>query len=443
VIIDKSGQVVFNADYFAFGTCYRSNRDFDEEHGFTGKEWDPDIGLYYYNARWYDPELGRFISEDPAADPNNPNLYSYCANSPVMRTDPTGEIAPLIVAALIGGLFKGIDAALNGGNFWSGFIVGAFSGAIGYGFGQALTGTALANTLGPIGTQALTTGLASGTMAMLMVGDFWQGAFTGAISGGISAWLSSIIPVASYKSKTGNMILNGIRNAFINAFSSFVSTGEYSFQASDALELCGAENAITEALKTNSAGQSTPLTGTIVDSSGNVVWTSNNGDLSVYVVNADGSLTKIGETLFSDTFKPGDHINIGVDKTEAVMKLAKDASKRGAIDVAMDSMPYKKYDVKRNWGASEGYLLAGIYCTGEDIGNYLAGLNARNTGVSFNAFQRMAGAVHQGKGKNGVIKAFFGAKYGPSPMYGEIMVQYRMSIFGYYSGYEYFQNYFK
>ena len=42
---------------------------FDDEHGFTGKEYDPDIGLYYFNARWYDPEIGRFISEDPAADP--------------------------------------------------------------------------------------------------------------------------------------------------------------------------------------------------------------------------------------------------------------------------------------------------------------------------------------------------------------------------------------
>jgi RHS repeat-associated protein len=167
--------VVYSADYFVFGTRYISNGDFDEEHGFTQKECDSDIGLYYYNARWYDPELGRFISEDPAADPNNPNLYSYYANSPVMRTDPTGKIAPFIVAALIGGLFKGIDAVLNGGNFWSGFIVGAFSGAIGYGFGQALIGTALANNLGPIGTQALTTGLASGTMTMLMGGGFLAG----------------------------------------------------------------------------------------------------------------------------------------------------------------------------------------------------------------------------------------------------------------------------
>ncbi|NLY74434.1 MAG: hypothetical protein GX075_03945, partial [Firmicutes bacterium] len=42
------------------------------------------------NARWYDADLGRFISEDPVADPNNPNLYSYTANNPLRWIDPTG-----------------------------------------------------------------------------------------------------------------------------------------------------------------------------------------------------------------------------------------------------------------------------------------------------------------------------------------------------------------
>ena len=58
---------------------------------FTGKDLDEDTGLYYYNARWYDQEVGRFISEDPGNDPNNPNLYSYVANDPLTRTDPSGE----------------------------------------------------------------------------------------------------------------------------------------------------------------------------------------------------------------------------------------------------------------------------------------------------------------------------------------------------------------
>jgi len=46
------------------------------------------VGLYYYNARWYDPELGRFITEDPAKD--GLNWYTYVRNNPLKYTDPTG-----------------------------------------------------------------------------------------------------------------------------------------------------------------------------------------------------------------------------------------------------------------------------------------------------------------------------------------------------------------
>jgi RHS repeat-associated protein len=127
VITDQNGAVVFNADYFAFGTKYVSNGDFDETHGFTGKEYDSDTGLYYYNARWYDSELGRFISEDPAADPNNPNLYSYCGNNPLNRIDPSGKFywyIALAYAALLNGISKaakGYDTYLQGGLFWNGY----------------------------------------------------------------------------------------------------------------------------------------------------------------------------------------------------------------------------------------------------------------------------------------------------------------------------------
>ena len=81
--------MVFNADYYAFGTQYTKDGDLDEAHGFGGKEFDADIGLNYFNARWYDPELGRFISEDPVA---NPNLYIYGNNNPLSYIDPDGEI---------------------------------------------------------------------------------------------------------------------------------------------------------------------------------------------------------------------------------------------------------------------------------------------------------------------------------------------------------------
>ena len=127
-ITDQSGSVVFNEDYVAFGTKFTSNGDFDETHGFTGKEYDSDTGLYYYNARWYDSELGRFISEDdPGADPNNPNLYSYCGNNSLNRIDPSGQCPCLIAlawSALLAGIAKtaaGIQTLEDGGTFWSGY----------------------------------------------------------------------------------------------------------------------------------------------------------------------------------------------------------------------------------------------------------------------------------------------------------------------------------
>jgi RHS repeat-associated protein len=58
---------------------------------FTGKDLDEDTGLYYFGARWYDQEVGRFISEDPKFDPNNFNLYWYCDNIPLTNIDLDGR----------------------------------------------------------------------------------------------------------------------------------------------------------------------------------------------------------------------------------------------------------------------------------------------------------------------------------------------------------------
>ncbi|NLW46456.1 MAG: hypothetical protein GXY86_03850, partial [Firmicutes bacterium] len=84
-VTDIDGKKIWSADYLAFGTQFGKDAatDFEELHSFTGKEYDPDTGLHYYNARWYDSELGRFVSEDPAGDPNNPNLYVYGRNNPL------------------------------------------------------------------------------------------------------------------------------------------------------------------------------------------------------------------------------------------------------------------------------------------------------------------------------------------------------------------------
>jgi len=57
---------------------------------FTGKMFDYDTGLYYYRNRYYDPELGRFITPDPLGPTDDTNLYTYVNNNPVNLTDPYG-----------------------------------------------------------------------------------------------------------------------------------------------------------------------------------------------------------------------------------------------------------------------------------------------------------------------------------------------------------------
>ena len=77
--------MVWRNDYRAFGEQLGPEvEEIENAHAFTGKDWDEEVGLYYFNARWYDPELGRFISEDPVGDPNNPNLYAYARNNPLV-----------------------------------------------------------------------------------------------------------------------------------------------------------------------------------------------------------------------------------------------------------------------------------------------------------------------------------------------------------------------
>jgi uncharacterized protein RhaS with RHS repeats len=57
-------------------------------------------GLYYYRARWYDAQVGRFISEDPIGfNGGDINLYAYVKNNPVNAIDPSGEHPVLVIAA--------------------------------------------------------------------------------------------------------------------------------------------------------------------------------------------------------------------------------------------------------------------------------------------------------------------------------------------------------
>ena len=96
-LIDDGGTVAVAYEYDAFGnTTIRTGEAFDNEICYTGQVYDKETGLYYYNARFYDPEGGRFLTQDTyrgeQIEPGTWHLYVYCANNPVNYVDPSGHL---------------------------------------------------------------------------------------------------------------------------------------------------------------------------------------------------------------------------------------------------------------------------------------------------------------------------------------------------------------
>jgi RHS repeat-associated protein len=76
--------------YSAFGAMLSETGTSPNRLKYTGRE-DDGTGLYYYRARYYDPEIGRFISEDPLGfGARDVNFYAYVGNNPVNGNDPSG-----------------------------------------------------------------------------------------------------------------------------------------------------------------------------------------------------------------------------------------------------------------------------------------------------------------------------------------------------------------
>ncbi len=93
LITDSSGDSVETTKYLPFGDI-RSGGSSNKFY-FTGKEEDAETGLYYYGARYYSPEVRRWVQADPQIpdiyNPQGLNRYSYTLNNPLVYIDPTGE----------------------------------------------------------------------------------------------------------------------------------------------------------------------------------------------------------------------------------------------------------------------------------------------------------------------------------------------------------------
>jgi RHS repeat-associated protein len=87
---NNGGEQVANYSYDSYGKIRNKSGDISNEYTFTGRQLDEEAGLYYYRARYYDPETGRFLQQDPLGYVDGLNLYVYCGNNPVNFIDPFG-----------------------------------------------------------------------------------------------------------------------------------------------------------------------------------------------------------------------------------------------------------------------------------------------------------------------------------------------------------------
>ncbi len=97
-LANSSGSIVESYNYDAYGNVTIKNSGgnvistsaYGNRFLFQGREYDYTTQLYNFRARWYDPETGRWLSNDPIGISGGLNLYAFCGNDPVNFVDPIG-----------------------------------------------------------------------------------------------------------------------------------------------------------------------------------------------------------------------------------------------------------------------------------------------------------------------------------------------------------------
>ena len=198
-LLDNNGVAVVKYKYDAWGKCQTIVADSTvnsiatlNPFRYRSYYFDTETNLYFLKTRYYDPEIGRFITIDDISylDPehiNGLNLYAYCGNNPVMCVDPTGHktewwqwllagigaalvvtasvlaivgtggVAAFGIGALIGAASLGVVGATIGGVV--GYVTGGVDGILGgvlAGFGiGAIVGFAIGGAIGSVGYNSI------------------------------------------------------------------------------------------------------------------------------------------------------------------------------------------------------------------------------------------------------------------------------------------------
>ena len=170
-IVNSSRSVVASYTYDPWGKIISSSGTLADINPlrYRGYYYDSETGFYYLQSRYYDPEIGRFINADSYASTDatgllSTNMFAYCENDPVNRSDPSGEWflqAAAIGAATDVALYL-VGCAISGEEVtWRGVGEHALTGAItGVAFGGAskIVGKVLSKAVGAVKAAKYTTG---------------------------------------------------------------------------------------------------------------------------------------------------------------------------------------------------------------------------------------------------------------------------------------------
>ncbi|MFI5215717.1 MAG: RHS repeat-associated core domain-containing protein [Candidatus Limnocylindria bacterium] len=211
-ISSPTGSPTQTLRYGPFGTLLASSGTSSSTLRYTGREHDSLSGLYYYRARYYDPEIGRFLSEDPMGfGGGDVNLYAYVGNNPISANDPRGDCPQCAAGAIVGaagGLLFQVGADVYHGRpsspaQYAGAVLGGAAGGVAAVTCGAACAGAIGGAVGNTTTQFLEGG---GFSAGSVIVDAAIGAVGGKVLGEVVPTLGKKLLSNQTKKRIGEYL---------------------------------------------------------------------------------------------------------------------------------------------------------------------------------------------------------------------------------------------
>jgi len=224
-LTDLNGVPAQTYTYDSFGQIVDQTGTAPNPYTYTGRELDPETGLYYYRARYYNPTTGRFLQQDPIGSllqaPISLNSYPYVSNNPIKYIDPVGLLNILAgvggTAVAPGGVEGSVGIVINPGLGEDLADAGVFS-SIGAGGGVNVSGDVfigfIRGDIENVGGLTVNANLVLGPLSVTFLTD----PVTGVVIGGTVGVGPTALPVSASAalSNTATLTLRDLLEFFLS-----------------------------------------------------------------------------------------------------------------------------------------------------------------------------------------------------------------------------------